>query len=97
MEIKDILVTVVLIFIFKYLITKWRKSSKFPPGPPSIPVFGSIPFMPGRGIEKFVSDYVASFGPVTGAYAGSYPSVMINDWKLAKSLFSKEEFAGRLR
>ena len=97
MEIRDILVTIVLVFIFKFLLDKLRKSSKFPPGPPSVPIFGSLPFMPGRGIEKFVSDYVASFGPVTGIQAGSYPGVMINDWKLAKSLFSKEEFSGRLR
>ena len=30
-------------------------------------------------------------------YAGSYPLVMINDWKLAKQLFAMEEFCGRLK
>ena len=40
--------------------------------------------------------YVASFGPVTGLKTGSYHVAMINDWTLAKQLFSKEEFSGRL-
>ena len=40
--------------------------------------------------------YVASFGPVTGLKTGSYHVAMINDWALAKQLFSKEEFSGRL-
>jgi hypothetical protein len=37
------------------------------------------------------------FLPLAGLYAGSYPMVVINDWKLAKELFAKEVFAGRLR
>ena len=40
---------------------------------------------------------VCSFGPVTGLYAGSYPTIVLNDWPLAKSLFAKEEFCGRLK
>ena len=40
---------------------------------------------------------VCSFGPITGLYAGSYPTIVLNDWPLAKSLFAKEEFCGRLK
>ena len=40
--------------------------------------------------------YVASFGPVTGLKTGSYHVAMINDWALAKQLFAREEFSGRL-
>ena len=57
---------------------------------------GSLPFLPGTGTEKFVSDHVTSYGPVTGLRAGSYYVAMINDWRLAKTLFTKEEFSGRL-
>ena len=70
---------------------------RFPPGPPSLPVVGSLPFLPGTGTEKFVSDHVTSYGPVTGLKAGSYYVAMINDWRLAKTLFTKEEFSGRLQ
>ena len=34
---------------------------------------------------------------LVGMVAGSYYLAMINDWKLAKSLFTKEEFSGRLQ
>ena len=30
-------------------------------------------------------------------YMGSYPLVVVNDWPLAKSLFVKEEFSGRIK
>jgi len=33
---------------------------------------------------------------VTGLYTGNYPFIVLNDWKLAKSLFAREEFSGRI-
>jgi len=95
--VSDILMTLFLLLMFKLLINWFKKPEKFPPGPPTVPILGSLPFLPGSGIEKFVSEYIASFGKVTGLVAGSNYIVMINDWKLAKSLFAKEEFSGRLR
>ena len=74
-----------------------EKPAGFPPGPPRIPLAGSVPFLRGIGVEKIVNSDVASYGPVTGLFAGMYPMVMVNDWKLAKSLFATEEFSGRLR
>ena len=70
---------------------------RFPPGPPHIPIAGSLPFLFGIGVERYVSPKIVSYGPVTGMYLGTYPSIMINDWKLAKSLFMREEFSGRMR
>jgi len=95
--VSDILIPLFLLLMFKVLIDLFKNPKKFPPGPPSVPILGSLPFLPGPGIEKFVSDYIASFGKVTGLVAGSNYIVMINDWKLAKSLFAKEEFSGRMR
>ena len=90
------LLTAFLILLFVKLISKcFQKPKDFPPGPPHLPIIGSFPFLAGRGLEKIVGAEVASYGPVTGLYAGAYPLVMINDWKLAKSLFSREEFSGR--
>ena len=74
-----------------------RKPVKFPPGPAAIPIFGSLPFLVGKGPEKFVNEYITSYGAVTGIYTGSYPTIVINDWKLAKSLFQREDFAGRIK
>ena len=55
---------------------------KFPPGPSSIPVLGSLPFLSGKDTEKFVSDYISSFGSVTGLMVGQYYVTMIKDWKV---------------
>merc|ERR1719347_298644 len=89
-----LILTTFLVFIFyKYV---YKKSLRFPPGPPFIPIAGSLPFLRGIGVEKYVSDTVTSYGDVTGLHLGNYPFIMINDWKLAKSLFLKEEFSGRI-
>ena len=96
LTVTDILLTVALVLLFKWIISRLQKPPLFPPGPPSVPVLGSLPFLPGRGVEKFVSEYVSSFGPVTGLMVGSYHAAMINDWRLARQLFSKEEFSGRI-
>ena len=94
MGVAVILGTCLLLILIRYL---FKRPVRFPPGPPHIPIVGSVPFLSGNGVEKYVSPRVASYGPVTGMYVGSYPFIMINDWKLAKSLFLREEFAGRIR
>ena len=97
MSVTLILATCLLLILIKFIFKLFQKPKGFPPGPPIIPIAGSLPFLKGIGVEKWVSPDVASYGPVTGLYSGSYPFIMINDWKLAKSLFLREEFAGRLR
>merc|ERR1712032_988509 len=83
-----------LLLFFYFLL--YSRPSLFPPGPPSLPLLGAYPFLSGNGAEKYFGPEVCSFGPVTGLYAGSYPTIVLNDWPLAKSLFAKEEFCGRL-
>ena len=83
------LLTCLLIILIKLV---FKRPVRFPPGPPHIPIAGSLPFLFGIGVERYVSPKIASYGPVTGMYLGTYPSIMINDWKLAKKLFMMEEF-----
>ena len=71
LTVTDILLTLALVLLFKWIISLLQKPPLFPPGPPSVPVLGSLPFLPGRGVEKFVSEYVSSFGPVTGSASKS--------------------------
>ena len=97
MTVTEILVTLLFAFLVKFIIKQFRTPPNFPPGPPRFPIIGSFPFLKGKGVEKFVGNAVAAYGPVTGLFAFSYPMVMINDWKLAKTLFAREEFSGRPR
>jgi hypothetical protein len=95
MTVTEILATLLLVIVVKFIIKLFSKPPNFPPGPPHLPIIGSFPFLSGSGVEKYVGNAVAAYGPVTGLFAASYPMVMINDWKLAKTLFAQEEFSGR--
>ena len=97
MTITEIIGALFLVILIKHLLKLFSKPKNFPPGPSFVPVLGSYPFLKGNGIERMVNKEVTSYGPVTGLFAGNYPLVMINDWKLAKALFAKEEFSGRPR
>ena len=56
----DLLVNLALVLLFRWLLTqlRMRRPPRYPPGPPTVPLLGSLPFLPGRGVEKFVSEYV---------------------------------------
>ena len=95
MTFTEILAALLLVVFTKFLIKLFSKPQNFPPGPPHLPIIGSLPFLSGLGLEKYVGQAVAAYGPVTGLFGAAYPLVVINDWKLAKTLFNQEEFCGR--
>ena len=94
MSVTIFLLACVILIVIKLLT---RRPPRFPPGPFGLPIMGSHPFLPGEGTDKYVSEKITSYGPVTGLFSGSYPLIVINDWKMAKSLFAREEFSGRIR
>jgi len=99
MELSPLLVSLLLgllLLLLLFLLLTSRPPN-FPPGPPSLPIIGSYPFLRGKGLEKFFGAQVCSYGPVTGLYAGSYPMVVLNHWPTARALFAREEFAGRIK
>ena len=94
MSVTIFLLACVILIAIKLLT---RRPPRFPPGPLALPIMGSHPFLPGEGTEKYVSEKVTSYGTVTGLFSGSYPLIVINDWRMVKSLFAREEFSGRIR
>ena len=96
-SVTEIFLTILLAIFLQFLYKWFKRPDNFPPGPPHLPIIGSIPFLKGNGLEKLVGQEIASYGPITGFFVGAYPTVVINDWKLAKSLFAREDFSGRLR
>jgi hypothetical protein len=63
--------------IFGILFVIWiyrstRKPKNFPPGPPRLPVLGSLPFMGGSETKKSllhgIIDQVNKHGPIVGFY-----------------------------
>ena len=91
-----------LIFIFVALLLTWiylstRKPKNFPPGPPRLPMLGSLPFMTGSGSSPSllhgIIDQVKAHGPIVGFYFGKTPAVVLADYKLVRGwLFSLKLF-----
>lgn len=87
-----------VIFLVSVLLLFGLKSRrKVPPGPPQVPILGSIPFLK---LEKGVGDYfldecVTRNKISTVAVGPRFKPFIINDFELAKELFSKDEFSGR--
>ena len=78
-----------------YLYWK-RKCRKHPPGPPRVPILGSVPFITmKRGIMDWVMDKSVTKHRLATVGIGPKDFIVINDFELAKELFGKEEFSGR--
>ena len=67
-----------------------------PPGPPAVPLLGSLPFLQlSRGLIDWSTDPRVTRHRLTTVTLGPKNFFVINDLKLAKQLFDKEELARR--
>ena len=72
----SLLVSLLVLAVFRWYFTRL----KLPPGPPAVPVLGSLPFLQLRQTSTLqVKDEIRG----------------TNDLKLAKELFDREDFSGR--
>lgn len=75
-----------LLAIFLYKST--RKPEKFPPGPPKLPMVGSLPYLNKSGSFAQISiDLAKKYGPVCGLYLGRKPMVIVTDYNILKGTF----------
>ena len=88
-------ITLALFCLTCYFIL-WRKSKNIPPGPPRIPILGSIPFISvKRGLLDWVLDKTVTIHKLATVGIGPRNLYVINDFELAKKLFGKDEYSGR--
>lgn len=79
------LIVIFSTLFFYWLFLRTRKPKKFPPGPPRLPVLGSLPFIGVKGSFVHSLKYVANkYGPVSGIFLGNMPAVIISDYNLIK-------------
>ena len=94
MELASLLILFLLILFSIRKIFK-RKRLR-PPGPPSVPFLGSLPFLDmSKGFLSWALDPRVTAHPLAFVKLGGLQVNMINDFNLAKELFEKEEFSGR--
>ena len=85
-----------LILLFFTGKTFRSKRGKRPPGPPRVPFLGSLPFLDlSKGFLSWGLDPRVTAHPLAFVKLGMVEINVINDFKLAKELFEKEEFSGK--
>ena len=80
--------TALLFLLLLFLWFSTRRPPNFPPGLPRIPVVGTI----RRGSK---APTAVKHLNIVGMFMASYPTVLIQNFKLAKELFSRDEWCGR--
>ena len=87
MEIVTIILTgFVLTFLLWY---NTRRPKNFPPGKARIPIIGHFPTGSKPDMELW------KIHNIMGFYFGNHPSVLLQNFQLAKELLNKEEWCGR--
>ena len=101
-KIKMVLVYIgsILIAVLFYLLYQklYGKYSKLPPGPPSLPIIGSIPFLDrekGNADSTLDKSFYNLYPDMYTLWLGDKPFVVIQNFSLAKDLFARDEFCGR--
>nr|APH81376.1 cytochrome P450 CYP3034A1 [Tigriopus kingsejongensis] len=95
-----IFATSILVVILLYIFGEQEKD--VPPGPSSVPILGSIPFVPKRfrhggrlHIPKLFNYLAQTYGPISRVYLGPLPTIVISDLDLVKEAFKKDEITSR--
>ena len=63
--------------------------SKFPPGPPSLPIVGSLPFFKSTDLIEVLSDFQKTYGDVFTLDMGSNRTVVLNSYDVIKEALVK--------
>ena len=87
-----------LFILFICLITyiHIRRRSALPPGPFSIPIFGTLHAFMGQGAGHLLHEKFFCYKEFYSVLVGPFVFIVINDFKLAKELFSRDEFSGKI-
>ena len=97
------LITILGSVLIFYLWMKSRKSKNFPPGPPRLPMVGSVTNLSSKSREKDgnvikvnpLLNLMDKFGDFVGFYLGPNPTVIIRDYKTVKTLLNMNQTTGR--
>ncbi|KAK2152708.1 hypothetical protein LSH36_321g07011, partial [Paralvinella palmiformis] len=89
-----LITTVIFLLSYNYFVKEsWKK---LPPGPWTLPLIGSLPFL-GLDIRKPLRKMAAKYGDVFTIYLGSRRVVVLNGYDVIKEAFLKNGhvFSGR--
>ena len=92
-----------LILLLKLLLPfAPHQGTLLPPGPPGLPIIGSIPFLPktfrlSRGLHtpKLFYYLAQKYGAVCHLWLGPVPTILISDTKILKKAFKNANMSSR--
>ena len=105
-----LLLLLVLIFIFCFILLlklllpfSPHQRKRLPPGPPGVPIIGSIPFLPrtfrikGRGLHtpKLFYYLAQKYGAVCHLWLGPVPTIVVSDTQILKKAFKNANMSSR--
>ena len=91
-----LLVSLILVVVILATCRWYLNRRGLPPGPPALPLLGSLPFLHlSRGVLDWCGDSRVTRHRLATVSLGPQDVFVINDLKLAKELFDKDEFSGR--
>jgi len=90
-----ILVLIALVVLILYSVLIFRPKN-FPPGPPCLPLVGSMPFVPTKHVQFTMQNkWLKKYGPVVGLMYSTQPVIAVISPEVALEVLRREEFQGR--
>ena len=95
-DIRTFIIFTILFLLFYIYLHSGDKASKLPPGPPALPILGSLPYL-GTDSREPLRQMTRKYGDVFTVYLGSKPAVVLNSYDAIKEAFVKNAhaFSGR--
>ncbi|XP_026737591.1 probable cytochrome P450 304a1 isoform X1 [Trichoplusia ni] len=92
-----VLIPLLIAYCYK---NAYSRPPNFPPGPPSLPVYGAFWIVLAHGFNDLASAF-RKLGEkyntnIIGLFMGPVPTVVVNDSKLIKEVLNREELDGRM-
>ena len=81
-------------------LKKYYELRHFPPGPPSLPIVGCVPFLPFKeGARNMMAsvNWIPKYGDIIGLKFETQKMVFVQSFSKAKEMAFNEKFAGRVK
>ncbi|ODM89328.1 Cytochrome P450 2J6 [Orchesella cincta] len=91
---KAVLTGVAFLLIGLLYIRKYKRNTRYPPGPISLPLLGSV-LQISRDPLRVLQKWAEKYGPIYSIKMGTEDTIVINDPKLVTELFSNPNSVGR--
>ncbi|XP_040577088.1 cytochrome P450 2U1 [Lepeophtheirus salmonis] len=89
---------VLFIIITCYIVQYYWNKRHLPPGLPSLPLLGSIPFLQCQGLMGILDpSLMLKYGKLYTIDVIWNRIIVINDFSLAKNLFNRDDMSGRIQ